>query len=150
MNIKNKIIDRLEKEHVPYDEIFFEAGDKVDICKKIGAHLVIEDTVSKIKALRENNILTIGKLNKKNSSKLLNNLDEVYDSSVIISTVLYIIKNYEFIKQSLNSINQNKKFKNHFKDFDDDFENDLTSEFTTREFYKTQETESVMTKTSSK
>lgn len=144
--IKNKIIDRLEKEHVPYDEIFFEAGDKVDICKKIGAHLVIEDTVSKIKALRENNILTIGKLNKKNSSKLLNNLDEVYDSSVIISNVLYIIKNYEFIKQSLNSINQNKKFKNHFKDFDDDFENDLTSEFTTREFYKTQETESVMTK----
>ena len=60
--------------------------------------------------------------------------------------MLYIIKNYEFIKQSLNSINQNKKFKNHFKDFDDDFENDLTSEFTTREFYKTQETESVMTK----
>ena len=52
-----------------------------------------------------------------------------------IDCVIYY-KNYEFIKQSLNSINQNKKFKNHFKDFDDDFENDLTSEFTTREFIK--------------
>lgn len=110
---RNRIIERLNKENIVYDEIYFKSGNKVEICKELGAHLAIEDTTYKIKALRKNEIPTVARINKKNIRELINDPDAIYNSLEILPIVATLKENFELINRTNNIINITKNNKNY-------------------------------------
>ena len=112
---RKRIENRLKRENIIYDDIYFVLGDKVEICQKLGVHLMVEDNVEKVKALRSANIPTIAKRTKKNIHLLENDPDAVNDLLEILSFVLKSMQNKKLLDNATKAINNSNKnlAKNH-------------------------------------
>lgn len=89
-NIKNCNSEEITKKtlvnnNIPYDKLIFDASNKLDVCKKEGIDLLIEDSYETCKELLDNgikSILVTTKMNERinsNDVPRVHNWNEVYD-----------------------------------------------------------------------
>lgn len=73
----------IDKWGIPYDNIYFNSGDKVDKCKELDAIMMIEDNPHNVKALNDagvNTLLFDRPYNRRyNDSVRVTNWNEIYD-----------------------------------------------------------------------
>ncbi|MDD2504916.1 MAG: hypothetical protein PHF21_01435 [Bacilli bacterium] len=99
-----RVKKRLIKNNILFDDIFFIAGNKVDICHEIGVNLMIEDNIDKVKALKDSGIKTIAKKTDKNYHLLTDDLH-------IVKNLLELIN---IIRKELDAHQIINNFKNNF------------------------------------
>ena len=73
--IKTK--ERLRKEKIKYDEIFFGQESKLETCKKLGVDIMIDDNQGVVKEISENNIKCLYFRNINNLASPSKNIIEV-------------------------------------------------------------------------
>ena len=77
-NIKELTIDWLKENEVPYDELIFDAQDKVSIAKNLGLDLFIDDSYTNCKAISESGIKTLIMNSVVNSKFDIDNVTRVF------------------------------------------------------------------------
>ena len=86
---KEAIIEVFNKNNIDTSNIYFAVSDKVDMCKKIGIDIMIEDNPNTCIQLINNNIKTLYFRDKE--SKIINNSEYIKDVSNVGEIVRYVL-----------------------------------------------------------
>lgn len=107
---RQRVIKRLMKKNILFDDVFFVAGDKVEICKILGVNLMNEDNIDKVIALRNAGIPTIAKRTTKNAHLLDNDPSTIDNLLDVLPVVIKEQNNRKLINKTNTVIENNNDY----------------------------------------